>query len=108
MTKGRVPVNLQTVDPCLKPPQSLIDRDQFNDRAPRVNEILKRGSHLRERVQDLVHRAQRDLACDDRRREQDVRKDDVSLQVDDPADIEVHKIQIEPEVIRANVAKQHA
>ena len=96
------------MDPCLKPPQSLIDRDQFNDRAPRVNEILKRGSHLRERVQDLVYRAQRDLACDDRRREQDVRKDDVSLQVDDPADIEVHKIQIEPEVIRANVAKQHA
>ena len=40
--------------------------------------------------------------------QQDVRKDDVSLQVDDPADIEVHKIQIEPEVIRANVAKQHA
>ena len=43
-----------------------------------------------------------------RRREQDVRKYDVSLQIDDPADIEIHEVQIEPEVIRANVAKQHA
>ena len=34
-----------------------------------------------------------------RRREQDVRKYDVSLQIDDPADIEIHEVQIEPELV---------
>ena len=90
--RQRLPVEL-----CPKTPQSLIDRDQFDDRAPRVDEVLKRGSHLRERVEDLIHRAEGDLACDDRGREQDVRKNDVSLQIDDPADVEVHEVQIEPE-----------
>src|ERR1700758_1279763 len=111
--RGWLPLGLDrwqwlTVDLCLKTAQPLIDRDQFDDRAPRVDEILKRGSHLCERVEDLVHRAEGDLARDDRGREQDVRKDDVCLQIDDPADIEVHEVQIEPEVIPANVAKEHA
>src|SRR5580704_14118831 len=92
----------------LKAPQSLIDRDQFDDRAPRVDEILKGSSDLRKRIQDLVHSAERDLAGNDRGSEQEVGKDDVGLQIDNPADVEVHEIQIEPEVVPANVAKQLA
>ncbi|OIQ69133.1 hypothetical protein GALL_492680 [mine drainage metagenome] len=94
------------MDPGLERPQSLIDRNQFDDRAPRIDEILKRGSHLCERIQDLVHRTQRDLAGNDRRCEQDVGKDDVGLQIDDAANIKIHEMQIEPEVIVANIAKQ--
>src|ERR1700730_5244371 len=58
--------------------QSLIDRNQFDDRAPRIDEVLKRVSDLLERVQDLLQYAERNLAGGDRRHQKNVRKDDVS------------------------------
>ena len=67
--------------------------NQFDDRAPRVDKILKRGSDLREGVQDLVHRTECDLASNDRWSEQDVGKDDVGLQINDAADIEYMKFR---------------
>ena len=90
----------------LKTTQPLIDRNQLDDRAPRVDKILKRGSDLRERIQNLVHRTERDLAGNDRWSEQDVRKNDVGLQINDAADIEVHEVQVEPEVVPANGTEQ--
>src|ERR1700730_1114400 len=92
----------------LKTPHPLIDRKQFDDRAPRVDKILKRGSDLREGVQDLVHRTECDLASNDRWSEQDVGKDDVGLQINDAADIEVHEVQVKPEVVPANGTEQLA
>src|ERR1700751_5376363 len=85
----------------LKTPQSLIDRDTLSDSDPQIDEILKGSSDLRKRIQDLVHSAERDLAGNDRGSEQKVGKDDVGLQIDDPADVEVHEIQIEPKVVLA-------
>src|ERR1700736_6647894 len=95
-------------DPGLKTPQPLIDRNQFDDRAPGVDEILERGPDLRERVQDLVHRTKCNLAGNDRWSEQDVGKDDIGLQIDDAADVEVHEVQIKPEVVPTNGTEQLA
>src|ERR1700692_1770421 len=92
----------------LKTPQPLIDRNQFDNRAPRIDKILKRGSDLREGIQDLVHRTECNLASNDRWSEQDVGKDDVGLQINDAADIEIHEVQVKPEVVPANGTEQLA
>src|SRR3954451_7786321 len=49
----------------LKATQALINRNQFDDRAPGVDEILERSSDLPECPDDLVHCAERDLAGND-------------------------------------------
>jgi hypothetical protein len=54
-----------------------------------------------EGVQDLVHHTERDLAGNDRRSEQDVRKNVIDLQIDDAADVKVREVQIEPEIVMA-------
>src|ERR1700735_1355678 len=87
--------------------KTLIDRDQNHDRAPRIDQILERTSHLRKRVQDLVHRAKRDLAGDDGGSEQQIGEHDVSLQVHDAADVEVQEVQIEPKIVLSDGGKQH-
>src|ERR1700761_2312103 len=60
----------------LEAAQALIDRNQFDDRAPGIDEILERLPYLRERIQDLVHRSQCDFSGHDGRPKQDVGKDD--------------------------------
>src|SRR5437868_3259287 len=96
------------MDLGLEAAQPHIDRNQLDDRAPGIDEILKRGPNLRECVQDLVHRTERDLAGNDRRAEQNVGKDGVGLQINDAADIEIHEIQIEPEIVVADVREQYS
>src|SRR3954465_1758849 len=64
-------------DPGFEGAQPLIDRNQFDDGAPGVGEILKRGSDLPECIEDLVHRAERDLASYDGRGKQYVGKNEV-------------------------------
>src|SRR4051812_8866756 len=93
-------------DRRLERAQALVDREQVDDRGPGVDQYLERVSHLRERIQDLLHRTQRELAGNDRRRQQDVGEDDVGLQIDDAADVEVQVVQIEPEIVLANVLEQ--
>src|SRR6185437_11522042 len=86
--------------------QALINRDQVDDGAPGSDQILKRGSDLPERPDDLVHHAERDSAGDDGWSHQNVGENGVGLQIDVAADVEVQEVQIKPEIVPANVDEQ--
>jgi hypothetical protein len=82
-------------DATFKGPETLIDRDKLNP-GPRVHKVLKRRSNLSKGIENLVHRTKRDFAGNNGRREYDVGKDVVGLQIQDTADIEVHVVEIDP------------
>src|SRR5271169_5585205 len=95
------------MDLGLEAAQSLIDREQVDNGAPGIDEILEGTSDLRERRQDLLHYAERNLAGGDRRHQKDIRKDDISLQINVAAYVEVHEVKIKPEVVVADIGEQH-
>src|SRR5579863_2234327 len=95
------------MDHGLEAAQTLINRNQLNDRAPGVNEILERLADLCERILDLLEWAERELAGNDGWYQQNVRKNDVRLQIDDTADVEIHEVEIEPKIIVADIGEQY-
>ncbi len=69
---------------------------------------MQRPLHLIEGVEDLVHCTQRDLACHDSGSENDVGEYVVDLQIDDAADVEIHVVEIEIEIVPAHSNEQFA
>ena len=101
MTRHRLQFG-PAIDAAFKGSEAFIDRNQFNNLRPGVHKVLERRSNLGEGIQNLVHRAERDFARNDSRCEHDVRKDIVSLQIQDAADVEVHIVEIDAEIVSAD------
>ena len=96
------------VDRRLEGAQALVDRQELDHDGPGVDQVLERGAHLVERVQDLVHQPERDGADHDARGEHHVAEDVVDLDVEDARDVEVHVVEVEPEVVPPHVGKERA
>ncbi len=67
------------MDSRLESPQSLVDRQQLDDRRPRFDEILERFLYLRKYIDNLVHQAERQLSSHDGRYEDQGRENIVGL-----------------------------
>src|SRR5207342_3282048 len=78
-------------------PQALVDRQQLDDRRPRIDEILERAAHLVEHVVDLRQQTEGQLAGNDGRHENDQAEQVVCLQIKNAGDVEVHVVEIEAE-----------
>ena len=86
--------------------QAFVDRQEFDHRCPGAHQILERGPHLPERIQDLVHEPERDRSRHDRRSEHHEAEDVVDLQVEDPRDVEVHVVEIQAKIIPPDIVEQ--
>jgi hypothetical protein len=86
--------------------ETLVDRNQFYDRGPRVNKILKGRAHLAESVENLIHCSERNLTCDDGRAKNDIGKDVVGLKIYNAANVEIHEVEIEPKIVAPDRRKK--
>lgn len=85
-----------------------MDRLQFDDGGPGVDQILEARRHLPEGGQDLLKKAEGDLPGHDRRYQDQIDEDVVRLQVGVAGDIEVEVVEIQPKIVLANIREEQS
>src|SRR5262249_32321278 len=99
-------LNGLSLQPRFEGVQTLIDRDQLNNGRPGIHQILQGGANLRECIQYLIHDAKGNSPAHDGRPKHDIGEYIVGLEIADARDIEIHEVQIEPEVVAPYCAVQ--
>ena len=83
-----------------------MDRDQLDHRRPCIDNKLERIGHLTECSQDLLQNTKSDGTRSDRRHENKIADNVICLKIETTADIEIHVMEIQPEIIAADIVKQ--